>query len=354
MGCCMHARPVSKSFVKKAKHRPSLLSLSLFFVLLLSACGAESGHFVIKGRFQSFNKGDFYVYSPDGAISGIDTIHVSDGRFEYEVPLESKATFVLLFPNLSELPVMGEPGATAKVSGSASHLKEIEITGTDDNDLLTKFRKGANRLTPPEETKSAEQFIKEHSQSPISLYLLKKYFLLTSQPDYAKASSLLAVMTKAQPKDGRLANLKKNIDRLSASSLGKSLPSFAATDVYGKSVGKAQLSARVNVVNVWTTWNFDSQRMQRQLDELKKTHGSKLAVVGICLDGRSEDCKRQVERDSIRWPNVCDGQMWQSPLVAKFGLSTVPGNIVYDSKGKVVATNLDASRLKEKIESLLK
>ena len=42
------------------------------------------------------NQGEFYVYSPDGAITGIDTIKVQGGRFAYEIPCEDKGTIVIV------------------------------------------------------------------------------------------------------------------------------------------------------------------------------------------------------------------------------------------------------------------
>ena len=55
------------------------------------------------------NQGEFYVYSPDGAITGIDTIRVQGGRFAYEIPCEEEGTIVIVLPNYSEIPVFVEP-----------------------------------------------------------------------------------------------------------------------------------------------------------------------------------------------------------------------------------------------------
>ena len=49
----------------------------ILLTLVLVSCGAESGHFRISGRLRNFNQGEFYVYSTDGAIPGLDTITVT-------------------------------------------------------------------------------------------------------------------------------------------------------------------------------------------------------------------------------------------------------------------------------------
>lgn len=336
------------------KRHLCLLSLLIIVIFSLWSCGPSSGYFRIEGRFRNFNQGTFYVYSPDGKTNKLDTVKVSDGRFSYEVELEGKATYILLFPNFSEQVVFGESGATAKVSGDASHLKEMEVTGTDENELMAKFRQNANRLTPPEATDAAAEFVNEHPESIVSIYLLKRYFLQTTNPNYTKASQLLATMLKATPDNARLAKLKRQVDKLKASDKGSQMQDFSATDIYGKKISKKEITAKVSVVNAWASWNYDSQKMQRQLDKLKKEHHTDMAVLGICLDAATADCKQRVENDSLKWPNVCDGLMWDSPLLKLFGIGTVPGNVVFDSKGRVVARNLDTQKMEEKVNDLLK
>ena len=64
--------------------RHKLFLLALLSVLLVS-CGTDGKHFKFEGRFLHLNQGEFYLYSEDGAVSGIDTIKVEGGRFAYEM-----------------------------------------------------------------------------------------------------------------------------------------------------------------------------------------------------------------------------------------------------------------------------
>ena len=89
--------------------------LCLAVMLLLTACGPGRNSFRIEGRLRHMNQGEFYVYSPDGGIKGIDTIKVHEGRFAYETMLRDPATFIIIFPNFSELAVFGEPGKAAEI-----------------------------------------------------------------------------------------------------------------------------------------------------------------------------------------------------------------------------------------------
>jgi hypothetical protein len=326
----------------------------ILLTLIVVSCGTPSGQFKIEGRFKNFNQGEFYIYSSDETQGRLDTIHVADGRFAYTTYLDDTVTFQLVFPNFSEVPVFAMSGASVTINGDASHLKEIEITGTDDNELMTQFRLSTSELTPPETLVAAENFIKDHPESRISLYMLDHYFILNSNADYAKASELLKLIKETAPDNRQLKLLDRQLESFQSTMPKGKLPRFSATDMKGRQVSNAQLNAELNVIYLWATWNYDSQNMQRQLRSFKKDYGSRLSLLGISIDARRHDCERTVDRDSISWSTVNDGRMWQTPLLSKLGLAELPGNIVTDRSGRIVARNLSTQELRDKIKATLK
>ncbi len=326
----------------------------VILLLLLASCGAESGRFRIEGRLANMNQAEFYIYNMDGGSLRLDTIKVVDGRFIYETDLEHQGTFVILYPNFSDQVVFGESGAVVEMVGDASHLKDMEVTGTDDNDLMTAWRIQANTLTPPEVNKSAVEFIKEHPASIVSNYLLSRYLVLDDSPDYQQAEELSLLLQKEQPQNGRLLNLSKLLAGLKNYQEGKKLPDFSATDINGKRVSRESLNGELNVICLWATWNYDSQSILRKLNKLRRDYGSRLTLLSICLEPSVKDCRRFVERDSMRWSHVCDGRMWESPLVTKLGFSNMPGNLFVDRHGKIVAVDVKNKDIEEKVKSFLK
>ena len=208
----------------------------ILLTLVVVSCGTKSGHFRIKGRLRSFNQGEFYVYSPDGGLSGMDTIKVADGRFSYETTLGDEATFIIVFPNYSELPVFGKSGTMAEISGDASHLKEVEIKGDKTNEDMTAFRLSAANMSPPQAKKAAQEYINKHPKSIVSLYLIKKYFINTAEPDYVMAYTLAQSMVKADKNNARASMLVRQLKELQNVKKGGRLPSFSAVDIDGKAV----------------------------------------------------------------------------------------------------------------------
>ena len=218
--------------------------------------------------------------------------------------------------------------------------------------MLTEFRLSTNELMPPEVLKATAQFIEEHPQSAISFYLLQKHFVMRQDPDYKQAIRLLDIMVKASPDNERLRQLRTRLKSLQSTALRSSLPTFAAVTVDGKKVSDADLKGKIGIISIWSTWQLDGY-MQQQIHEMTRRYGPRLAVIGISMDASLKDCRDAMRRDSITWPPVCDGLVWQSPLVNQLGITAVPDNIVVNEHGTIIARNLGARELTEKIKTLL-
>ena len=331
-----------------------LLFLLTSYLFLLTSCGPDGDHFEMSGKFKGFNQGELYVYATDGPSQKLDTIAIVNGGFNYSTTLDGPRTFVIVFPNYSELPVLGEPGKEVDIEGDASHLKEVEVMGTKENEAMTAFRLQTSQMTPPEVAKAAEAFITEHPQSLSSIYILNRTFIQSQTPDYDKALKLATAIAEASPENHAIARLKKQLEGLTRFKEKAQLPKFTAFDIDGKSVTNADLTAKVNIISTWASWNYDSQNAQRKLKRLQRDYGSQLKLVSVCLDASKKECRKNMDRDSIRWHNICDGRMWETPLLAQLGLYFVPDNIITDSRGRIVAHSLTTNELDKKIEKLMK
>jgi hypothetical protein len=331
------------------KHYAFIILLAIVMV----SCGTDSRHFKVDGHLLNLNNGEFYVYSPDGAIFGIDTIKVSGGRFTYEISCEQKATLVLIFPNFSEQPIFTEPGKTVDLSGNASHLKEMKVKGTDENKLMNAFREQMANASPPEILKYARTFIEDHPESIVSSYLLNRFFVQTPNANYKLAASLVAKMIPKQPRNGQLKQLAQGLKSITAAAVGKQLPSFSATTINGSDISSSSLkSADVAIISFWASWSYESTAMQNSINELKSGSGGRLKVVSVCVDADKKECRQTLGQDSINWPTVCDGNMFEGSVMKTLGVTSIPDNIVL-KRGKIVARGLTTQKLREKVKSLL-
>lgn len=333
------------------KHPYSFSVFLLLLALTFTACGTDSHHFKIEGRLLHLNQGEFYVYSPNGDIEDIDTIKVQGGRFALEIPLEEPTVLMMVFPNFTQQPIFAEPGASVDIKGDASHLKEMTIKGTDDNELMNRFRESIVSASPPEMQKLAVQFIKDHPESAVSVYLVSFYVMQGNRPDYQQALNLINLMLREQPRNGYLIRLKEKATLMKTATDNDRVPAFTAHDIDEKPVSSSYIaSAPVAIVTLWASWNYESVNMQRQLRNLKQDYGDRLHVLSICIDGGKDECRRTIQQSPTDWPVICDGQMLEGRLVRLFGLWNVPDNIVYE-RGRVAARGLSLVEIEQRLKN---
>ena len=321
--------------------------------LLLAACGVDGKRFRVEGLFLNLNRGEFYVYSTNGLIDGIDTVKLEGGRFTYDIPCEREGTLVMVFPNFSEQPIFAQPGKSVDIEGDASHLKELTVKGTKDNKLMNQFREAIANASPPQVAKIAAMFAADNPTSLVSVYLVRRYFITTPTPNYKEAERLVKLLLAQQPKNGELNRMQTLISTLAKTSVGAPLPAFQARSTKGEKVSQQPYNkAAVAVLNVWSTTNMQSMEIQRMLKQKVRDSKGKLQVVSLCVDPILRECNDVLQRDSISWPNICDGAMFEGDVAKKLGIYTVSFNILLKN-GKIIARDLDNNQLKEQLDKLL-
>ena len=298
------------------------------------------------------NQGEFYVYSPDGAINDIDTIKVQGGRFAYEIPCESEGTIVIVLPNYTEIPVFVEPGKSVDMTADASHIKDIEVTGTDANERMTEWRKNTSSQSPEGLKKQAEQFIRENPSSVVSRWLLRKHFVVTAMPDLKKAKELVRLVEKSTDKEPSVMRLVVGLENLPLQ-VGDVLPAFKAKDLLGNDVLASQYRVGKAVILVWSSWDYEGQsisrRVLRKIEEMKSQDKQVPKVLGISIDASAVKAKKTIGNDSTAWSTICDGLMWDSPVVKAMGSTRVPDNFILEN-GKVKACHLGAEELLKQLD----
>lgn len=383
--------------MKRALHQSVVSLMAVVFTLVAAlvctSCGTDNRHFRIDGRLLHLNQGEFYVYSPDGTINGLDTIKVQAGRFSYEVACDRPMTLMIVFPNFTEQPVFAQPGKSVDLKGDASHLKEMTVKGTKDNELMNKFREMIHNAAPPEMKKCAQLFVQDHPESRVGAYLVDRYFIHDANPDTKTAVRLVDLMIEKQPDNGYLKRQKRQLTASFVATKGADIPNVLGTTVDGKTIGRVQLTkAPVTVVCALATWKYESMSQFRRLAAYAASQQGRVAVVGVSIDASPSLVRSQLasqigisdsasglafgpssgsssgsasgsssgpasaaaqgsssSRSSSTCYVVCDGKMVESPFFTRLGLTGVPDNIVIKN-GRIAAAHLTDNQLTEFIK----
>ena len=245
----------------------------------------------------------------------VDTIHVSDGEFDWQTPLEREATFYVIFPNLSEQVVFAAPGDVVTMEGDAEQLRATRVEGNDDNEALTRFRLDHIDATLAEMNAAMEAFIRENPNSRLS-----PHFQL------------------------QLTQRKNGLSRLS---VGQRMPNITLPpDGLGDKDTVFIKGGQPTLWIFWANWKRDSQdaffplrRKLRANENADKAH--RLRPVSISLDTDQEKYFFTCRYDSVTWTTRCYRLSWDTPVVKQLGISEIPFFVLTDTLQNVVALGRD-------------
>ncbi len=238
--------------------------------------------------------------------------------------------------------ILAAPTASAEIKQTAErtvifqHLDHLDLIDTPAQAAALEAR-----LT---------DFIARHPTDPKANSLQVRRLDLLEKADPAKVAALLD--TLAASPDPKVADAAHGRQELKALA-GKPLDwKFTALD--GQPVDLAQWRGKYVLVDFWASWCPDCLReMPDVLDAYHKYHDRGLEIVGVSLDSDHDALTAFTKKHVMPWPQIFDGQGWDSPYAVRYGVRGIPEMWLVDQEGHVVATGLHGSQLEARLAPLL-
>ena len=87
----------------------------------------------------------------------------------------------------------------------------------------------------------AEEFIRQHNNSFVSIYLLDKYFVQKETPDFKKIKELIDMMAGVLQDKPSIGQLTENITQIEKVNEGKTAPFFSLPNQKGEKVTRLDI-----------------------------------------------------------------------------------------------------------------
>jgi thiol-disulfide isomerase/thioredoxin len=98
---------------------------------------------------------------------------------------------------------------------------------------------------------------------------------------------------------------------------------------------------KYTLVEFWASWCGPCRRVNENLKKMTRTFKDKdVELVGFSLDQASEAWKIAMINDKLPWLQVSDLKAVNSPLAKYLKLEVIPANVLVDTNGKIVRTNI--------------
>lgn len=291
----------------------------------------------------------------------MDTLRLREGKFDYTVPLQEKATYHILYPNFSELVIFGESGKVVKVKGDARSLNEVKVSGTDENETYTKYRRESQNLSGKKLDSLTRDYILQYPTMQMSRFLLNKYFIQPEGTDQQMMHELYDSLCRANPSDVFLSNLSNDVRRKNTIKTGSRIPQFSLTTrkvelkkykkkktiirtIESRTVSDTSYKDKPLLLVFWATWRSGSQSGLYRASRLMRESENKIQAISYSLDVEDTELKAVERRDSIDYPSICDFKCWNSPLVQQWGIRELPFFILMDKDRKILASGTNWSK----------
>lgn len=262
---------------------------------------------------------------------------------------------------------------TIDITGDASSIDNIRITGTPGNDDYNSSKNAEHRFNAEIMKLSAllnlgddkdvevskarmrmealrdsiktlrTTFISGHKNSPVSaiyLYVLQDHLSIENlEIFYSSFSDEVKSISY-------LKGIPEKIKARKATLVGSLAPDFVTKDLNGGSFKLSDFRGRYVLIEFWASWcvpcRKENPALNKALDTFEK-YG--FSIIGISLDDSKSRWLKAINDDSLRWIHASELSGFNNQVAKLYGVQPIPDNFLINPEGKIVARHLTGEEL---------
>ncbi len=323
-------------------------------ILLLAGCGKSKNTFTLFGTIKGINDSIAWVIIPDTAFSRIDTVSIKDEKFEYQLQTDTTVLLTLMFKNGTQYDIFADKNTQTEISGDTAHWNSLQVKGGTYNDILYPLMDRYRKINAEQARDSVKTFIAQNPFSPVSVYLLDKYYVQTPNPDAKTIQELIKLMSGKLQDDFLIRDIEERLKYSAMADTGRYISNFRTKNKDNKYISAYQYNNQYIVVTFWASWLPDGMKLQKEIAEAKKDKKrEKTVFLNIAMDTDKKTWNELMKNDSLPAEQTCDLMGWKSRLVEQFGVNSIPQIILLNKQRKVVARENRLEPVIAKLDSLL-
>ncbi|MCL6275165.1 TlpA family protein disulfide reductase [Muricauda sp. 2012CJ35-5] len=151
------------------------------------------------------------------------------------------------------------------------------------------------------------------------------------------------------PNTAMTLSLKKKITKADELAVGGKLSDFKMKTRQNADISLSDYRGSYLLVDFWASWcrpcRVENPKLMQILEE---DENMEFQIIGVSIDEDMAAWEKAIEKDGIKWPQILDTD---HTLYKQYMLSSLPANFLLDKEGTIIAKNITALELKEKLES---
>ena len=356
----------------------------LVLAAFLFACNSEP-RFVIKGKVSGSDSVTFLLQKREaGKIVTLDSAVVQKGSF--------KMTGKVEYPELVQLVALNTPYRTSfyienseiTVTGKLDSLFNAKVTGSKTQDEYNSLIEATKPLSEKysamvQEYQSARQvndtakmsqiekaadgiskqmsltqkeFVKNNPSSFVTPSILRS---LSYEMEAGEIETVINAMDTSVSKMPVVQELKARVESMKKVAIGQKAPDFTLNDVNGNPVSlSSKIGSKLLLVDFWAAWCGPCRQENPNIVKVYNEFKNKgFDIFGVSLDQSKDDWVKAIADDKLTWTHVSDLKYWNSDAAKLYAVNSIPASFLLDETGTIIARNLRAEDLRNKVKELL-
>lgn len=323
--------------------------LLLSFLCLMTSCSKEKNNFILKGEISGLTSDTLLVYYQVPEFK-LDTIFSPKGIFEYDIKVDTTTVFSLIFNAEESLPIFAEKGQSVQVKGTTTNL---EIQGEGDNQLMNDILALLKETPKQKEKTIVDSLIRANNYSFTNLYLIDKYYVKDSLPNYKHLEELIESLGGIIKDTPYFMTLLPKVEKLNNNRV-QSIHTLIGKDRKGEDFKWGNIRDRYILIDFWASWHPQSIAEQDSLQTvIKALKKEKFLICSVSLDLDKENWLKASDRDTTQWKQICDFRGWNNPLIKGQDIHELPSNLLLDKNKRIIARNIRGKELIDKVKELI-